>query len=203
MRKRLVPRVVLTLLITLGFGGWMWLGRPPTGGSDQAAQTARIGGAFSLVDTRGGRVTDVSLKGKYSLVFFGFTHCPDVCPTALLSMTNALHMLEAGELQKLTPVFITVDPERDTTQAMAGYLANFHPAILGLTGSDAEIRAAQDAYKVYAGKQPAGGNGGDYAMNHSGYFYLMGADGRYLTHFASAIRDEDLARALKKYLNTD
>lgn len=201
MKKRFLPRAILTVLITLGFVGWMWINTSPK--QAEKEQPALIGGAFSLLDTHGNRVNSEALKGKYSLVFFGFTHCPAVCPTALLTMTKMLGMLDEAERNKLTPVFISVDPARDTPQVMAEYLASFHPAIVGLTGSEEEIRVAQDAYKVFASKQQTGAGAEDYTMDHSGYLYLMAPDGHYLTHFAHTASDAELSAALKTYLDAE
>ena len=142
---------------------------------------ARIGGAFTLTDAHGKRITDDILKGHYSLMYFGFTHCPDVCPLALGMMTEALKI--AGPVaENVVPVFITVDPERDTPQAMGEYVANFHPRFVALTGSVEEVAAMTTAWRVYFAKQ-GGGNPDEYTMAHSDFIYLIGPDGRYLTHF--------------------
>jgi protein SCO1/2 len=112
---------------------------------------ALVGGAFSLTDQTGKRVTDKDFRGRYTLVFFGFTNCPDVCPSALQVMAAALDKL-GPEGQKITPLFITVDPERDTPAQLAGYLKSFHPRLVGLTGTPAEIEAVTKAYRVYVKK---------------------------------------------------
>ncbi len=203
MKKRLLPRLVLTIAITLGFVGWMWL-NPPVPATPATGQEGsglvQIGGAFTLTDSTGKAVTQEAMKGKYSLVFFGFTHCPDICPTALLTITNTLNQL-GDDAASVLPVFITVDPERDTPQVMAEYKTHFHPSLLALTGTAEQIRVVQDAYKVYASKSPpTGGDGDDYAVDHSGYIYLMSPEGQYLAHFAHSISDVDLATALAKHL---
>ncbi len=196
--KRLIPRIILTIVITAAFVGWMWMNKPEetSGGSG----TAAIGGAFMLTDTQGHTVTEEALRGNYSLVFFGFTHCPEVCPTALMAITEALEKLgRTGDA--LIPVFITVDPERDSPQVIAEYLENFHPAILGLTGTKEAVDSAQYAYKVFATKEKLEGMlPGEYTVNHSSYLYLMDPEGRYVKHFTHTIEGEALAQELAPYL---
>lgn len=203
MKKRFLPRLILTLVITIGFIGWMWLNPPaaPTQATDQeGAGEALIGGAFTLTDSMGKAVTEKALLDKHSLVFFGFTNCPDICPTALLTITNALNQL-GDKAAAIQPVFITVDPERDTPQVMAEYKTHFHPSLLALTGTQEQTRVAQDAYKVYASKSPpTGGGGEEYTVDHSGYIYLMNPKGQYLAHFAHSISDAELAASLAKHL---
>lgn len=136
-----------------------------------------IGGPFALVDQDGRRVTQADLLGRPAMVFFGYTHCPDVCPTTLNDMTATLNALGADE--KVRGVFITVDPERDTPKAMKEYLSSFDPRITGLTGDAAAVAAAERAYRVYAKKVPDP-NGVDYSMDHTAVVYLMDAGGRFV-----------------------
>ncbi|MCP5361229.1 MAG: SCO family protein [Hyphomicrobiales bacterium] len=147
----------------------------------KSAGEAAIGGTFTLLNQDGKTVKDTDLNGKPSLVFFGFTHCPDICPTGLLTLTQVMETL--GENANVTPVFISVDPERDTVARMKEYLTNFHPSIVGLTGGRAAVDQVIQAYKVYAKKQP-GETEQSYMMDHSGFIYLMDADGKYQAHFA-------------------
>jgi protein SCO1/2 len=157
---------------------------------------AAIGGAFSLLDQTGKTVTAESLKGKYSLVYFGFTHCPDICPLSLSVITQALDI--AGPLaEDVTPVFITVDAERDTVTAMADYIANFHPRFLGLTGTPEQTKTAADAYRVYFKKANEEAGGG-YMMDHSGFVYLMNREGVYVTHFKPDVTPEQMAARLRQ-----
>jgi protein SCO1/2 len=140
-----------------------------------------VGGAFSLTDQTGKPVTEKSWPGKYKLVFFGYTHCPDTCPATLQKLTAAMQQLDPkGE--KLAPLFITVDPERDTAEVMAKYVANFSPTIVGLTGTEAQIKAVEEAYKVYAAKQPGQSKEAyaEYLEDHSAYVYLMSPDDKLL-----------------------
>jgi len=166
--------------------------------------TAAIGGPFSLVDVHGNRVTEAVLKGHYSLVYFGYTNCPDICPLALHNITQALEM--AGPVaDTVLPVFITIDPERDTPEALGQYIANFHPRFLALTGTPAEIAAATSGYRVYAAKVEqskgaAAGAAGDYTLSHSDFIYLMGPDGTYVTHFDRDAKPGEIAARLRREL---
>jgi cytochrome oxidase Cu insertion factor (SCO1/SenC/PrrC family) len=152
-----------------------------TKGSPAPMAGVPVGGAFSLTDQTGKPVTEKSWPGKYKLVFFGYTHCPDTCPATLQKLAAVMQNLDPkGE--KLVPLFITVDPERDTVDVMAKYVANFGPTIVGLTGTEAQIKAVEETYKVYAAKQP-GQSKGDYAEyleDHSAYVYLMSPDDKLL-----------------------
>ncbi len=136
-----------------------------------------IGGPFALIDQNGARVTDADFKGKPLIVFFGYTHCPDVCPTLLSDMTGMLNAL--GKTEQVSALFITVDPERDTPQVLKDYLSSFDPRIVGLTGDPAAIQAAEHAYRVYAKKVPDA-NGVDYSMDHTAVVYVMDKDGRFV-----------------------
>ncbi len=157
---------------------------------------ALIGGPFSLTDQHGKRVTDKDFRGKYMLVEFGYTYCPDVCPTELQVITNAMKKLGA-KAQNIVPIFITIDPQRDTVQQMASYVSNFSPRLVGLTGTPEEIKAAATAYRVYYAK--ADKSAGDaYLMDHSTFIYLMDPNGEYVTHFAYGISADQLAERIAK-----
>jgi len=139
-----------------------------------------VGGPFALIDHTGTVRTDVDFRGKLLLLYFGFTYCPDLCPTDLQSIGLAINQLGmAGE--SVQPVFVTLDPERDTPQHLANYVALFHPRLIGLTGDASSIRQAARAYKVYYAKVPTAGT--DYTVDHSGYIYLMDRAGQYLGFF--------------------
>ena len=133
------------------------------------------------------------------LVFFGFTNCPDICPSALQTITVALDTL-GDKADRLTPVFITLDPERDTPEVLAAYVKSFHSRIQGLTGSPEEVQAAIKAYRVYAKKVADESDPSRYSVDHSGFFYLMDAQGTYLTHFPHSIDAEQLAAKLLPHL---
>jgi protein SCO1/2 len=140
-----------------------------------------IGGAFELVDQNGRTVHDSDFRGKLLLVYFGYSLCPDVCPTTLQAIGLGLDQLgaKAAEVQ---PLFITVDPARDTPAVLKPYVANFHPSLLGLTGTSEQIQAATKAYRVYWSKNMKAAEL-DYLVDHSGFIYLMDRNGQYLAHF--------------------
>jgi cytochrome oxidase Cu insertion factor (SCO1/SenC/PrrC family) len=140
-----------------------------------------IGGPVALIDHNGKLRTDADFRGKLMLVYFGFTYCPDVCPTDLQNIGLALDRLGAyGE--EVQPLFITLDPERDTAQHLAEYVPLFHPRLIGLTGDATAVRDAANAYKVYYAKVPSTG-GSDYTIDHSGFIYLMDRGGQYFGFF--------------------
>ncbi len=136
-----------------------------------------IGGPFNLIDGSGKPVTNTDFRGRFMLIYFGYTHCPDACPTMLSDMASAIDQLPAKDRAKLVPIFVTVDPERDTPATMGEYAQAFGPDFIGLTGSQANITKAEQAYHVYAQKHPL--KNGDYAMDHSSILYVMGPDGGF------------------------
>ncbi len=156
-----------------------------------------IGGPFNLIDQDGKPLTDQDLKGRPVLVFFGYTHCPDVCPTTLFDVSELLRALgpDAGRAAAL---FITVDPERDTAPVMKDYLSSFDPHLRAATGDPKAIEAAEKAYRVYVKKVP--GENGDYSMDHTALVYLMDKQGRFVAPFSLKRRPEDAAAELRKYL---
>jgi protein SCO1/2 len=160
--------------------------------------TASVGGPFSLVDQTGRTVTDRDFRGRYMLVYFGFTHCPDVCPAALQVMQAALDKVGA-KAKSVAPVFITVDPERDTPEVLADYLSSF-PGTTGLTGSPEAVRAAATAYRVYYRKMKDEGSSADYTVDHTSIIYLMGPDGAFLAHFTHATPVDTIAAKLASQL---
>jgi protein SCO1/2 len=156
-----------------------------------------IGGPFRLVDQNGKAVTDADLKGKWSLVYFGYTHCPDACPTALNDIAIALDQL-GPKREAVRSVFITVDPERDTPEVLKDYVTSFDAQILALSGSPEEIARAAKAYRVYYAKHPE--PGGDYSMDHSSVIYVMDPEGRFTASFTHQSTPEEIAERLKKLL---
>jgi protein SCO1/2 len=160
---------------------------------------ALIGGPFTLTSHTGQRVTDKDFRGKFMLVFFGFTYCPDVCPSALQVMAAALDKL-GPKADRITPVLISIDPERDTPQQLAMYVKSFHPRLVGLTGTPEEIEAVTKAYRVYVKKVPDPKSTAGYTMDHSAIIYVMGPDGEYRTHFAHTTNVDALADRLAKLL---
>ena len=139
---------------------------------------ADIRSEFTLLDHEGRTVSQDDFAGRWQLVFFGFTHCPDICPTTLAYMGSALDLL-GPDADEVAPLFVTVDPERDTPAVLKDYVANFHPRLIGLTGSEAQVAEAADAFKVYHEKIAQETAPHDYMMAHAGYIYLMAPDGRF------------------------
>jgi cytochrome oxidase Cu insertion factor (SCO1/SenC/PrrC family) len=160
---------------------------------------ALIGGPFSLVDQRGKQVTEQDFAGRFMLVYFGYTFCPDICPLTLATMAQAIEQLSPEQADQVVPIFITVDPERDTVKQLASYAPLFSPRLVALTGTPEQIKQAAKAYRVYFAKV-AGGGSSDYLMDHSAFIYLMGPDGRYRRHFGHNATPEDIAKALREEL---
>ena len=162
-----------------------------------ALQVPAIGGPFHLVDQDGRPASDQDLKGKPFLVFFGFTYCPEICPTTLFDVSEVLRNL-GPDADRTAALFITVDPERDTPAALKDYLASFDPHLRGLTGDAAALAAAAKAYRVYYKKVPL--DGGGYTMDHTAIVYLMDKDGRFVAPFNLKRKPEVAAAELRKYL---
>jgi len=159
--------------------------------------TAAIGGPFELVDQTGRIRTQADLRGKFVLIYFGYTFCPDACPTALVAMAEALDQI--GPLAaRVQPVFVTVDPERDTVAQMAAYVAAVDDRLWGLTGSAAQVAQAAKAYRVFFRKATPQG-GGEYLVDHTSLVYLMGPDGMYRAHFTHETTPERIAEILRKF----
>ena len=170
----------------------------PTGGVRAVGQ-ATIGGPFALTDHNGRRVSEADFHGRHMLVFFGFTHCPDVCPSALQVASAAIDKLGA-RAAGLTPVFISLDPERDTPAQMKSYVSSFHKSFVGLTGSPEEVAAVAKAYRVYFARTKDPKSTAGYTIDHTSIIYLMGPDGTFLTHFTHATPVDTIATALAKYM---
>lgn len=167
------------------------------GGVSKVAQPAAIGGPFQLTDQHGKAITDKNLKGKPTLIFFGYTHCPDVCPTSLFEISEVLRAM-GKDADKVNAVFISVDPERDTPATMKDYLSSFDPHLEGLSGDPAETAKVITSYRVYAKKVPT--KDGDYTMDHTALIYLMDRDGRFVSPFNMKRTPEEAAADLKRYL---
>ncbi len=203
------PRKVLVLALLAGLAAgvltavllaWLPSSGPTDGPPAQTAGKALIGGPFSLLDASGRRVTDKDFIGKPLLVYFGFTHCPDVCPAGLQVIAAALDEL-GDKADGLSVVFITVDPERDTPQLIGEYVASFHSRIAGLSGSPEDIAAVTKAYRVYVKKVVDETAPGAYTVDHSSFMYLMDSKGEFLRHFPHSVDAKELAAALAKAMN--
>jgi protein SCO1 len=162
-----------------------------------ASSGSAIGGPFQLVDQNGRAVSDRDLKGRPFLVFFGFTHCPDVCPTTLFEVSEILAKL-GPDADKVNALFVTVDPQRDTPDKLKDYLSSFDPHLRGLTADAAAVAGMLKAYRVYAKKVPL--DGGGYTMDHTALVYLMDKDGRFVAPFSLKRRTEDAVADLRRYL---
>ena len=193
MRRTLLPlRAFAVGLVGLCVAAFVVLA-PKT----QEAGTSSVGGPFSLTTQDGQRVTERDYAGRTHLVFFGFTHCPDVCPTTLQQIGDVLQAL-GPKGRDVRALFIAVDPERDTPEALKTYLASFDPRIVGLTGSPEEVNAAVKAYRAYVRKVPT--KDGDYTMEHTALVYVMNGQNRFLNALNLARPPEEAAAELAKML---
>jgi protein SCO1/2 len=196
MERTTRPLVVIgafSASLVVGLVLMLWV----MGGLRHVTAPAAIGGPFQLTDQTGQTVTDKSMQGRPSLIFFGFTHCPDVCPTTLFEMSEVLKAMgEDGD--RVNAYYISVDPERDTQAAMKEYLSSFDPRLKGLTGNAEEIAKVLSEYRVYAKKVPL--KDGDYTMDHTALIYLMDRDGKFVSPFNINRKPEDAASDLKPYL---
>jgi protein SCO1 len=197
------PRLLLAAALLAGFailgaGAFVALElRDSPRGAAGTLLGSAIGGPFTLVDQNGKTVTNTDLEGKWLLVYFGYTHSPDACPTALNNIALALRELGA-EKQQVRPVFITVDPERDTSQALKDYVQAFDAPIVALTGSDTAVAQAAKEYRVYYAKHPEAS--GDYSMDHTSIIYVMDPKGRFTASFTGEDPPQQIAARLKKLL---
>ncbi len=168
-----------------------------TNNTPSAVVPAAVGGPFKLTDQNGAAVTDTDLKGKPFLVFFGFTHCPDVCPTTLFEVSEVMRAL-GPKADGTRALFVTVDPERDTPKVMKDYLSSFDPHLIGLSGTPEAIEKMTKAYRVYSRKIPT--KDGDYTMDHTALVYLMDKQGRFVAPFNLKRKPEEAAADLSRYL---
>ena len=159
--------------------------------------TATIGGPFTLVSSSGQNVSERSYRGKWVLIYFGYTYCPDACPTALNSISVALEKL-GSQASDLQPLFITVDPERDTRVTMAKYLTSFDSRILGLTGTKGQIDDVIEKYRLYVSRKKAEHSGDNYLISHSSYIYLMDPQGRFVNVIHGEEVGDEIAARLRK-----
>lgn len=201
-------RLRLLALTAAGFVGGAAVGLAVVPGALDSLQApsqvtsigkAAVGGPFTLTDHTGRRVTDKDFRGKYMLVYFGFTFCPDVCPSGLQVISAALDEL-GPKANKITPIFITVDPERDTPEQLAQYVSSFHPRLIGLTGTPEEIQAVAKEYRVYYRKVKDEKSTAEYTVDHTSIIYLMNPQGEFVTHFTHATPVATMVEKLKKVL---
>jgi protein SCO1/2 len=170
----------------------------PSAGGVQMPQGLSLGGPFALTDQSGRAVTEADFAGRFLLVYFGFTYCPDVCPTELGTIAASMDAL-GDQAERVTPVFVTVDPERDTPEVMADYVSRFHPRMMGLTGTPEQVAAAARAYRVFYAKVDRP-EMTQYLMDHSSFIYLVGPDGRVRSLFRPNTDPEAIAQAVRGQL---
>lgn len=192
-----VAIVVLLALATSVFVSTSLMIEPPESKITRSG-TAAIGGPFALVATNGEIVSDQTFRGKWLLIYFGYTYCPDACPTALNSISVALEKL-GSQANDLRPLFVTVDPDRDTRETMAKYLTSFDSRIIGLTGTRDQIDSVVKEYRLYVSREKPQHGGDDYLISHSSYIYLMDPQGRFANVIrAEEVGDEIVARLRKE-----
>jgi len=198
---------LINLVLTLAVAGTLLAGgvllgtalrqRGMTSGTVTTSGTATIGGPFTLVATNGQNVSDQTYRGKWVLIYFGYTYCPDACPTALNSISVALEKL-GSDASNLQPLFVTVDPKRDTRDVMAAYMKSFDSRILGLTGTKDQIAGVVRQYHLYVSQDKSESGGDDYFVSHSSYIYLMNPQGKFVDVIPGGAAGNDIAVWLRK-----
>lgn len=204
VRTLILPLGILVVLLGVAVAVWVYapgpmevqkLGAP-------SRQALDIGGDFVLTDQHGKRHEAKEFRGRMMLVYFGYSFCPDICPNDLLVMTQVLERL-GDERGKLAAMFVTVDPERDTVEHLAKVMENFHPEILALTGSQAEIDQAKRAFKVYSAKATPEGTVAEYLVDHSTFMYLLDNNGKYITHFTHGTPVDEVFAQIRQAMAED
>lgn len=200
MRTRLIVVIVAGFLIG-AIAGAAVLALTGNGSGPQVATSGKalIGGPFALIDQNGKTVTDQNFRGRFMLVFFGFTHCPDICPAELQVIAQSLEAL-GPQAEEVVPIFITLDPERDTQAVMDAYVKNFGSRFVGLTGSPEAVATAAKGYRIAYSKFQEDPASSDYSVDHSALVYLMGRNGEYVTHFAYGTPADKMTETLRRYL---
>jgi protein SCO1/2 len=196
--KKIVVSWVISVLALVGMFAWLGNSVLPNNRA-VTPENPLLRADFELMTANQKLVRDEDLRGQYLLVYFGFTHCPDICPTTLLLINNVLSQL-GDKASKITPVFISVDPERDTPEIAATYAKNFGKNVLGLSGTPEQVQHAADSFKVYYSKVEDKGSALGYVVDHSGFIYLMGPKGEYVTHFAHHVSEQELKQGLMDHV---
>ncbi len=198
LKRGLVLAAIVALFGVFGYLAMPWL-LPQRGDDNAGSGVVSIGGPFALTDQDGRAVTDKDFAGKLMLVYFGFTNCPDICPTGLQTIALAMDQL-GNDAAKVQPILITVDPERDTAPAMKEYVQAFHERLVGLTGTPEQIAAVAKAYRVYYQKVTLKDSSLGYSVDHSGFIYLMDGKGQYLSHFRHDATPEQMVQRIRQRL---
>ncbi len=190
----LIPYLIATIAVVAGL---LWHAGDSFSGASVVVSRgeALIGGPFTLTDQDGKVRRPADFRGQFMLVYFGYSYCPDICPTTLAVMADALEKL-GPKAARIVPIFITIDPERDSSHILKTYMTSFGPRFIGLTGDAKAVAAAARAYRVYYRKRPL--QGGGYAMDHSSQIYLMGPDGKFIADYDETLGPDGLAKALKQ-----
>ncbi|MDZ4380940.1 MAG: SCO family protein [Parvibaculum sp.] len=196
-------KIALAAGVLIAIAAGLWLSELMIGGAGgpgvvSSSGKAQVGGSFTLADETGATVTEETFRGRYMLIYFGFTFCPDVCPTELGIVSAALDQL-GDKAEKVQPLFVTIDPERDTPEVMARYVTLFHPRLKGLTGTPEQIARIAKAYHVFY-RKAEDESSSDYTMDHSSIVFLMGPDGEYLKLFPPQTPPEKMAEAIASYI---
>jgi cytochrome oxidase Cu insertion factor (SCO1/SenC/PrrC family) len=207
LRRWRAPALVVLIVATAG-AAYLYLGSDPAGDEGRRAEAARlmgelmsgrtVGGPFTLSDANGEHRSLADFRGKLVLLYFGFAYCPDVCPTDLMAIGNLLRALGPDD-DKVQPIFVTLDPERDKPEVLRAYVASFHPRFVALTGTEDEIRRVATLYKVYFEKVRAPGSSG-YVIDHSAYVFLLDRGGRFVTLFPPGTPAERMAVMVREQL---
>jgi cytochrome oxidase Cu insertion factor (SCO1/SenC/PrrC family) len=197
--KRLVLTLAFGILLAAGLAAALpWI-MPAQQTASRSSGQALVGGPFELTDQNGNRVKDTDFRGKFMLVYFGYTFCPDVCPTELQVMTAAVDQL-GSDADSVQPIFITVDPERDTVEQMKLYVSNFSDRLIGLTGSPEDVATATKAYRVYSAKVKDQNSVSDYLMDHTSMVFLMGPNGEFRRVFSHGTDAETMRDGIRDEL---
>ena len=195
-------KLLLALLVLGGVTAYVAGVWPFAGQLEDVAESqgkALIGGPFSLVDHQGERTTEAAFAGRAKLMYFGYSYCPDACPLGLATIAAAYEQLTVDERADVVPIFVTVDPERDTVEALADYVDLFHPALVGLTGTAEEVAAAAGVYRVYYRKAESESTT-EYLVDHSTFTYLMDGDNEYVTHFGHDVTPDEMVEGIRRHL---
>lgn len=192
---------IVALIVVAFFAGRSYFGPVNDGGTPLAATgQAQIGGPIDLIDQDGRPINDAAFRGSYMLVYFGFTYCPDICPTSLNRNMQALDLLDPAKAEQVQPILISVDPDRDTPAHLKEYVGYFSPRMVGLTGNAEQVAAAAKAYKVYYAKVDNPDDPEHYLMDHTSITYLMGPDGAFIQHFRHDLPPDEMAAQLRTIL---
>jgi protein SCO1 len=195
---------ITVIVISIGaavFIGWMQTSKRDSDSNKNphvVTANVELGGEFALTDHNGNRVTDKDFKDKLMLVYFGYTFCPDFCPAELTAIAETLKMF-GSRVEQIQPLFISIDPERDSQEVLKNYVAGFHPKLLGLRGNPGETEKIKEAYKIYAAKTQEGTDS-DYLVDHTTFVYLMGRDGKFITMFKYGTPPQSMYKEIKKHL---